>query len=58
MDSNFNGDNGSSAANDDFDIDIRLGGEEETGESITKFPVTRISCNGSTCSHTSPKLCC
>jgi hypothetical protein len=47
--------------NDEFDIDLRLGAGTEPSENpqITAACTLGLcSTNSSTCSHTSPKLCC
>jgi hypothetical protein len=44
-----------SQQNDEFDIDLRLEAGSDPGENPS---LTTLCTNSSTCSHTSPKLCC
>lgn len=54
----FYGNNESTESTDDFDIDLRLSAREESaGDSSLPAHVSRDS-NCSTCSHTTPHLCC
>ena len=57
MATDFYGNETTETAGDDFDIDLRLSAREDDGEaSIVPFVSKGSNC--STCSHTTPHLCC